>query len=455
MTTRARGAALGPVYAVLAFAIPLSLSLTAPLSPQGGDTVPAKLGMHVLQCEQSFDLGGVSWLREQALAGKRPYYAVVTEDQTRLVSTWGPAPALWGSLTTMPLPVGLDVDDETLARRARKSAALAVGLACLFLFMAIAERNGATLALVGALTAGLSFAGAAVLGQALWQQTVALPFLAASWWGLSRGVVRPGRPYPLVAACVLATAAGWIRPADAVVALTTLVLAGRALLETRSRATIGLALAGVAFVVAAFASWNQFQFGTWFPVGQAITHRGEESLFVNDPGAVGLALAALLWSPSRGLLVFAPVVVVAIVTGARSNRVARSLSLALLVQLVVCSAFYKWWGGVTFGPRLTASLVWASCFVLFGLVDARAIPKRLAAATVAVTVAVGLVGLYGYDPRKWDLLLGVDASPEVVWSVPDNVVLASLRPLPPDSPSIQDSPSGPFRYCVARTLSPE
>jgi len=439
--------------AFLSFALPLGLALTAPLRPQGGDTVPAKVGMHVLQCERSFDLAGASWLRDQVLAGKRPYYAVVTADRSRLVSTWGPGPAVWGALTSLPLDPGSVVDDATFARRARRSAALAVALASLFVFLAIAQRAHPIVALLGAATAALSFGGAGLLGQALWQQTVACVAFTASWLALARGMRESTSVLWLAAGAALSLTAGLLRPADGVLAIAGLALCVRSLRQRHQ--PVGIAAAAVlgAIVCAVFVAWNLRQFGTPWPVGQSITHAGSEGLFHSDLRDLGLAFAALVLSPSRGLLVFAPIVVVAIAAGARSTNQVRFLSAALLVQLAVYAAFYKWWGGVAFGPRLAAIPTWASCFVLFGLVTPTAVSRRLAAPAAILTIAVGLIGLYRYDPRKWDLRVDVDARPAAVWSITDTVVAASLRPLPEGWPEIVDSPQGPFAYCVDRTFS--
>ncbi|MEM7135613.1 MAG: hypothetical protein AAF500_03490 [Myxococcota bacterium] len=441
------------VYAILAFALPVGLAVTAPLRPQGGDTVPAKIGMHVWQCERTFDLAGVEWLRAQVLEGKRPYFAVVTEDRARLVSAWGPAPALWGALTTPPLRPGAVIDDDQMARRARGSAALALGLCALFLFLAIRVRRPPLIALVGAMTAALSFAGAALIGQALWQQSVSCVALCASWWALAEGATARPKSPALGAAIVLSTLAIAIRPADTLVALAGGVLAFSALWRTGRRTALAMSLVGALAVMVAFAFWNLNHLGTWWPSGQALTHRGTAPLFAHDVADVGLAYAGLLLSPSRGLLFFAPVVIVAIVAGARSIADARTFSLSLLVQLVVCAAFYKWWGGVAFGPRLTSAVVWAACFSLFALVEPKHVHGRLVGLAAIVTITVGLIGLYRYDPRKWDLRVDVDRAPSSVWSVSDSTIAASLRPLPPGTPAIVDSPEGPFLYCVDRTLS--
>lgn len=439
--------------ALLSFALPLGLALLAPLRPQGGDTVPGKVGMHVLQCERSFDLAGADWLRDRVLEGRRPYYAVVTADNSRLVSTWGPGPAIWGALTSFPLSAGSTVDDRTLARRARVSAALAVSVASLFLFLAIAQRADPIIAFVGAATAALSFGGAALLGQALWQQTVSCVAFTASWWALARGTKESASVFWLSAGAALSLAAGMLRPADGIIALAGFALCCRPLLRNRQTSGIGAAVMLGSAVVAAFAAWNLHQFGTFWPAGQSITHTGSEGLFRYDLGGMSLAFSALLLSPSRGLLLFAPIVVVAIVTGARSTNQAKVLSASLFLQLAMYAAFYKWWGGVAFGPRLAAIPVWASCFVLFGLVAPDALSKRLTTLAVIVTVSVGLIGLYGYDPRKWDLRVHVDRHPNAIWAIRGSAIPASLQPLPEDAPAIVDSPQGPFTYCVDRTFS--
>ena len=452
MNTAATGLRAAAALAVLSFVLPLGLALSVPLRPQGGDTVPGKVGMHVLQCERSFDLAGAGWLRERTLAGKRPYYAVVTADRSRLVSIWGPGPAVWGALTSLPLDPGLVVDDATLARRARRSAAFAVALASLFLFLAIAQRAHPVVALVGATTAALSFGGAGLLGQALWQQTVACVVFAASWLALGRGTKESTSVLWLSAGVALSLAAGLLRPADGVLAIAGLAMCLRPLLQKRH--LMGIAIAAVlgTFVLGVFVAWNLRQFGTPWPAGQSITHSGSDGLFRSDFGDMILAFSALLLSPSRGLLVFAPIVVVAIATGARSSTEAKALSASILVQLAVYAAFHKWWGGVAFGPRLAAIPVWASCFVLFGLVAPTSISKRLVALAATVTIVIGLIGLYGYDPRKWDLRVNVDQHPGAVWAIGDSVLPSSLRALPEGSPEIVDSPEGPFAYCVDRTF---
>lgn len=439
-------------FALLSFALPFGLALLAPLRPQGGDTVPGKVGMHVVQCERSFDLAGADWLRDQVLAGKRPYYAVVTADRSRLVSTWGPGPAVWGAFTSPSLDPGAVVDDVTLASRARRSAALAVALASLFLFLAIVQRAHPVVALIGAGAASLSFAGAGLLGQGLWQQTVACVVFAASWLALARGMKESTSVLWLSFGAGLSLASGLLRPADGVLAIAGFALGVGPLL--RKRHVIGLATTTVvgALVVLVFAVWNLQQFGSPWPTGQAITHAGAEGLFRTDLSGVGLAFSGLLLSPSRGLVVFAPIVLVAIAAGARATREAKILSVALLVQLAVYAAFYRWWGGVAFGPRLAAISVWASCFLLFGLVPTGTLPKRLVAFATTITITIGLIGLYGYDPRKWDLRVDVDAHPDVVWAMTDSVIPASLRPVPDGSPDIVDSPPGPFSYCVDRTF---
>ncbi len=440
--------------ALLSFALPLVFALTAPLRPQGGDTVPGKIGMHVLQCEHSFDLAGVGWLRDQVLAGKRPYYAIVTADRNRLVSTWGPGPALWGALTSLPLDSGSVVDDTTLAHRARRSAALAVALASLFLFLAIAERAHPLIALAGAVTAALSFGGAGSLGQALWQQTVACVAFTASWFAFARGTKESTSVLWLAAGAVLSLTAGLLRPADGLLAIAGMALCGRALLKRRRALGLAASVALGVMVLGMFAAWNLRQFGTLWPAGQSITHTGAEGLFHSDPGELGIAFVALLLSPSRGLLVFGPIVVLAIAAGLRSTSEAKVFAAAIVAQLAVYAAFYKWWGGVAYGPRLAAIPVWASCFAVFGLITRTPVSRRLAALSAVLTIALGLIGLYRYDPRKWDLRVNVDEQPAAVWSVRDSVVIASLRSLPEGSPEIVDSPPGPVVYCIDRTFSP-
>ncbi|HXN33361.1 MAG TPA: hypothetical protein VN894_15935, partial [Polyangiaceae bacterium] len=143
-----------------------------------------------------------------------------------------------------------------------------------------------------------------------------------------------------------------------------------------------------------------------------------------------------LISPSRGLLVCVPAVlgIGLLMTRYRHAIRFRALTaLALFVMvghLIILSGFVHWWGGYSFGARLTASLVpWLVLLGVIAIDAARATagqtrrrPVDVAlAAVVAVlcvaSIAINAVGAFSSEAQKWNAAPeDIDQSPERLWS---------------------------------------
>ena len=77
--------------------------------------------------------------------------------------------------------------------------------------------------------------------------------------------------------------------------------------------------------------------------------------------------------------------------------------------------------------------------------------RILLGTALAWTAAVGLLGLWRFDPRLWELRHL--EQPAALWQVADSPLTALLtRPMP--RYAIGDAPHGPFRYCQPRPLQP-
>jgi hypothetical protein len=158
-------------------------------------------------------------------------------------------------------------------------------------------------------------------------------------------------------------------------------------------------------------------------------------------GSLPGALAGLAVSPARGLLWFAPIVLVALVVGLR-DRKDRWVAIGALAQVVFIAAFFKWHGGQAFGPRLVSELVWVTPLLVAGL--------RLAvlAAPALVTVVVGQIGLWAYRPEQWEQRRLPDRHPEALWDVADSPIPAALRG-PGERSASPDHPSVGVWHCEA------
>ncbi len=122
-----------------------------------------------------------------------------------------------------------------------------------------------------------------------------------------------------------------------------------------------------------------------------------------------LGLAGLLFSPSRGLLIYSPFLLLAVPGAWRAWRSRDGLRVAIavgaLVTLGMNSLYTDWWGGSCWGPRRLMDLL--PGLFLLGLDPAwrqGGIPVRLRAplaTLVGLAVLIQSLGFFGYDSR-WD-----------------------------------------------------
>ena len=199
------------------------------------------------------------------------------------------------------------------------------------------------------------------MATALWSTDLTVVAVLGALVLLSRHQVPLGMRRALLIGALLGFAC-WCRPTAVVPAgLVTLWVWGRVARSpqaTRREATIdATALSGAVLVpLALLMVVSRLTYATWLPdyyIGMRLA--GSDRL--------GTALMGHLVSPSRGLLIFAPVVVpVLAVVFASPGRVLRApwATLALLwvcLHLAVVSRFPYWWGGYSYGCRLLVEML--------------------------------------------------------------------------------------------------
>jgi hypothetical protein len=135
-------------------------------------------------------------------------------------------------------------------------------------------------------------------------------------------------------------------------------------------------------------------------------------------GSLLVGMAGLSVSPSRGIAIFSPIVLVAVLGAIKVWRaapssdsvlLARYSSLAALAVFLTYSKFIVWWGGHGYGPRYLTDampflgLLFAAGFAALAHRTQRARPLRMAAATLLVySVAVQAIGAFCW-PSAWTL----------------------------------------------------
>jgi hypothetical protein len=169
--------------------------------------------------------------------------------------------------------------------------------------------------------------------------------------------------------------------AGALIGLATIseypcAIAGIVLIACAWRRAPRIIAGGIPFALG-LAIYNKFLFGSIFALSSANERNAQfrsmarEGLFgigLSDPAT----LLRLLFDPSRGLLVFAPILIVALVALPRARRVLSTdafLALVLVPTALVIfySGYPNWHGGWSVGPRY---LVPAIPFLLFPLIFA-------------------------------------------------------------------------------------
>jgi hypothetical protein len=296
-------------------------------------------------------------------------------------------------------------------------AAIVEVLATLVLWSVLRRFAGPRWALTLVLLYFLATSVRTVSSQALWQHAgVHLAVVLALWLVLHEEALPVANEF--IAGIVLGLGA-LVRQTTGLVAFG---VAG-------PRLRLFAVLAGVAIGAVPLLVYNYVAFGS--PLEQ-----GYGTKPFDTPVTVGLY--GLLFSPSRGFLVYTPYLVFALAALVRAWRwpgeVAtrlRWLSVVWLATLVLYATYAEWWGGRVFGSRflddlapvLFAALAWGTFVGLMRTRVERAIFGLLAAWSVVIFQA----GAFLYD-KSWDTVpVNVNDDPSKLFNWSDPQWLAVLR----------------------------
>jgi hypothetical protein len=165
--------------------------------------------------------------------------------------------------------------------------------------------------------------------------------------------------------------------------------------------------------------------------------------------------AGLLFSPSRGILLFSPIVAFA-AAGAFRRRQEPGvvwLGAGVVIQFCAYAAYSVWWAGHSFGPRyLTDVLVPLAPLLASGVawVTAGPIGKWLFAAALAWSMTVAALGAFVYPNDRWNNEPSdVDRHHERLWDWGDSQIRrAWMAPWSPQNFDLLDA--GALRVVIPR-----
>jgi hypothetical protein len=316
---------------------------------------------------------------------------------------------------------------------AKLSASLMAALSVLFVYLAAGILGPEPAAVAIALVYAFGTSTWSVSSQGLWGHAPAQLFMAVAIYCLLRGAEdRRHLFYGGLAAGVMVAS----RPTTAVVAAALLAYG-----VTRSGVGGGRILAGILAIAAPVTLHNLRQFGS-LQGGYAklnATHATYHGVAGAWGGSIVPGLAGLLVSPSRGLLVYSPVLLFA-VGGAvlafadRGGPLLRWLAGAVAATVLMLGGFSVWWGGHSFGPRLLADVLPLLALLLLPVWPRLQGSPALRAAflvLLALSVGVQVVGaFYHPSPRSVDWNTSprdVDEAHDRLWNWTDPQILRLLR----------------------------
>ena len=414
------------------------------------DSQPAKFTAREVAVRGTLTLDRV--VAERPGLGERPAFA--RDRQGHVRSAYPMPSALMASVPATLLHHSGLVDMEApLAPNlvAALTASILTAAAVTFVFLAVARLVPQPVALLTALAIGFGTNYWALVSRTLWQhETVAFGMGLTLWAWL-----RPGdqiRSRDLWLGGVGLALAGAARPQ---VAPRVAVLLGW--LAARSGARAALAPTAVVTLAAALTiATNYYWFGHILGGASRLedvhpaTHGVEGSVSATPwVGALGLLL-----SPSRGLLVFSPIVLTGLAAIRRTASTPTGLALrwlaaGIVIQFAVYAAYSVWWGGHTYGPRYTLDLlVPMAPAIALGLARLAKTGWGTGVAGVLLlwSVAVAAAGAFVYPNEAWNTNPAeVDRAHHRLWEIHDAQVFRVFRSAPsPQNFSLWDGPGVGF-----------
>lgn len=296
------------------------------------------------------------------------------------------------------------------------------------------QHTGTALANGVALVFAFTTSAWSVGSRALWQQTVSMLFIALSVLAAQHVLLRYRTGWAVVLGASLGMAA-IVRPTNAVFVLVAVLW----LAYTRRAALLPTALPLLAILVV-FIVFSKSQYGALLPPYYLPGRLNSGPII---PFLEGLGLN--LFSPSRGLAIYDPILLVAFFGLYQSVRTRQihswqvALWLVVMGQLVVIAKFGST-GGDAYGPRLMLDVV--PLLVVLAVPPLAALwrpakPRRVETLALSLVIVVMGFGLFVNgtggvlrSARCWNIVPDkIDSNPGRIWSWSDAQFLRPYKQL--------------------------
>lgn len=398
----------------LVFALAFGVLLVGRVYSGAGDTLPAELLPWALLHNGGPDYRGLVVPDYERYAFRNV--------EGRVVSVY---PLVAGILHVPVAGAAAFLGHDIVERRiglARRSAAWIAAASTAFFFLALDACVRRRTALLFSAVFLLGTEVFSLVGRGLWQHGPALLFINLALALLVRPRLVPWSGFPLaLAVCARPT-----------VALLAVAIAGW--VAWKRRDALPAFLAGAAVPAAALVIYSAGWLGNPLAMGQLqlldSTYFGRFSVE---------ALLGLLASPSRGLLVYSPVFLLAFLPSRQSARDAPpaglvgALTLFVPSLLVLASFWPNWWGGHSFGYRILSELIPVLLLRAALAWDRPFLPANLfhAAGGLLIGLSIAVHALGAFRPSRFNVRPdNIDTHPARLWDVRDSDLLRMLRAAP-------------------------
>lgn len=355
------------------------------------------------------DRTAAEWRESGHLSFNGPRYNLVESPTEHVyVNTFGPIPALFlvpAMAVVSRLDPNIGHEFEKMLTIAKLHASVLVAASALLLYWAALGLTSRKNALLVAVTFGLGTCAWSIASQNIWQQTVTIFFVCL---GLAPFVRAPDDAGSSLVSGLGLGAAVACRPTTVVLALS--VGTYRYLRHRKSLLPFALGLLPFPIVT---GFYNHRFFGNPFVIAQALVGHvmamaktGRPNLWQTPfiEGFVGL-----LVSPSRGLLVFSPVLAVAAlgikkVWQGQALPILKPLLFGMAWTMATQCKWFDWWGGWAYGYRPWLDSMPLLCLFMVPALDevfAKKTTRLAFYAALSWSIFVQFVGAFTYD-KSWN-----------------------------------------------------
>jgi len=405
---------------------------------ESGDTIPASLlpfsllEYHNLYLDKfhynyEYNFDQIWFLREM----KGHYLSMYPIVTPILITFLYILPYAYLKLDNIPIDILHPGFSMTVSIMQKLCASLIATLSVIFVYLSLKELANRKTAAVAALTYAFATNTWTISSQALWQHGLVELLLSISIFLVLRNE-RQSSNKLIVLLGLLSGLFVFNRPIDSILLISVIFY-----VFTLTYKKIAYYIIPFFISSAPFLLYNLYFFGSFFG-GYAVLLDG----FDLGPDMIN-RLVGLLISPSRGLFIYTPIILISILGFLKvrqiSNRKIRTFLLILgfscLIQLFAYSTFIVWWAGGSYGPRFLTGMLPALA-IFFGLFI-KNIRFNVINRNTFVICAISLllfwsifaqfVGAFYYPNGDWDGNPNVDQHPEKLWDWSDTQIIRTYN----------------------------